>query len=90
MHFSTVKITEGVLKVGSSLGIEEAKNASLKNLGRLSNSTPLFLKGIFRILQDFLCTDFFFFAFVTLILWCLELKETIGVRVICQVFIKKI
>ena len=60
MHFSTVKITEGVLKVGSSLGIEEAKNASLKNLGRLSNSTPLFLKGIFRILQDFLCTDFFF------------------------------
>ena len=60
MHFSTVKITEGVLKVGSSLGIEEAKNASLKNLGRLSNSTPLILKGIFRILQDFLCTDFFF------------------------------
>ena len=59
MHFSTVKITEGVLKVGSSLGIEEAKNASLKNLERLSNSTPLFLKGIFRILQDFLCTDFF-------------------------------
>ena len=62
MHFSTVKITDGVLKVGSSLVTEEAKNASLKNLGRLSNSTPLFLKGIFRILQDFLCTDFFFFC----------------------------
>ena len=59
MHFSTVKITDGVLKVGSSLVTEEAKNASLKNLGRLSNSTPLFLNVYLEYYEIFYAQIFF-------------------------------
>ena len=59
MHFSTVKITDGVLKVGSSLVTEEAKNASLKNLGRLSNSTPLFLNVCLEYYKIFYAQIFF-------------------------------
>ena len=59
MHFSTVKITDGVLKVGSSLVTEEAKNASLKNLGRLSHSTPLFLNVCLEYYKIFYAQIFF-------------------------------
>ena len=59
MHFSTVKITDGVLKVGSSLVTEEAKNASLKNPGRLSNSTPLFLNVYLEYYKIFYAQIFF-------------------------------
>lgn len=38
MDFSTVYISEGVSRSGSSIGIEEVTDVSLKILGKLGNS----------------------------------------------------
>ena len=73
------------LKLVSYKGTQDMANVWLKILGRLSNSTPLFLKGISRTLLGRLHTDLLRDC-VTFILWCQKgaLLKMNRFRAICQ------